>query len=262
MKASERPASDRPASLGTMYGWFRHWLCYQGGAAFSGELAAELVRHAQGKIQISRSAFPSLPRDNHTITLVQAARMCYTRTGTLRKLLAAEDLIRTEKRKGSPVMVQLPTAQRIARDLADSINLKRLARIIDVGRTSLLKLTRSGRVPIWMRGGRNEKHQYIFRWTEVIAWLRNLIHHAPTVTVIPDGMIRVADTPRTANVAITVLVDAIASGEIQVEALLGGERNLRGGLVRLETVRAYRNSLGPEASDPRRHYMKTRVQLS
>jgi hypothetical protein len=79
---------------------------------------------------------------------------------------------------------------------------------------------------------------------------------------IVEKLIRAADAPLAANIAITVLVDAIASGELKVEALLGGERNLRGGLLRLETVRTDRNSLGPEASDPRRYYVKTRVKLS
>jgi hypothetical protein len=102
----------------------------------------------------------------------------------------------------------------------------------------------------------------MFRRSEVIGWLRNLTGHATTVTVIPDGMITVADTPLAAHVAITVLVDAIASGQILVEAVLHGEQNLRGALVRLDAVKAYRKILGPEtAKDPLRNYiMKTRVQ--
>jgi hypothetical protein len=254
--------SDRPACLSTIYGWFWHWFFNIGGTSFSYELARALFRHAQGKIQISRSAFPVLPRDNHTITLVEAARMCRVRVGTLRKLLAAEGLIRREKRRGSPVMVQRAIAERMARDLADPIRLKSLADIIGVGGTSLVKLVRSGRVPVWMRGGCRQKHQYMFRRSEVIGWLRNLTGHATTVTVIPDGMITVADTPLAAHVAITVLVDAIASGQILVEAVLHGEQNLRGALVRLDAVKAYRKILGPEtAKDPLRNYiMKTRVQ--
>jgi hypothetical protein len=90
--------SDRAASLSTIYGWFWQWLSDLGGTAFSYELANALFRHAQGKIQVSRSAFPVLPRDNQTMTLVEAARMCRARVGTLRKLLAAEGLIRSEKR--------------------------------------------------------------------------------------------------------------------------------------------------------------------
>jgi hypothetical protein len=246
-----------------MYGWFWHWLSHSGGTALSYELATALFRHAQGKIQVSRSAAPALPRDNHTITLVEAARMCHVRVGTLRKLLAAEGLIRSEKRRGSPVMVHSGIAERMARDLDDSISLRSLADIIGVGGTSLVKLVRSGRVPVWMRGGGRQKHQYMFRRSEVIAWLFNLIGHAISVEVIPGGMIRVADTPLAAHLAITVLVDAIASGQILVEAVLKGEQNLRGALVRLEAAKAYRKVLGPEtAKDPLRNYiMKTRVLL-
>lgn len=252
--------SDQPASLRTMYGWFWHWLCYRGGAAFSEELAAALVRHAQEKIQLSRKAFPSLPRDNSTITLSEAAQMCHVRSGTLRKLLAAENLIRTKKRKGSPVMVPRAIAQRIARDLSDSVALKGAAEIIGVGGTSLIKLVRSGRVPAWMRGGNQQKHRYIFRRTEVLAWMKDMIGHASTVVTTPDGMISVTDVPSATNVAITILVDAIASGQIRVERVLEGKPNLRGALVRLDAVRAHRNHVRLEnTQDPLHRYTKKRV---
>ena len=145
---------------------------------------------------------------------------------------------------------------------SDSTSLKSLADIVGVGGTSLVKLVRSGRVHVWMRGGSNQKHQYMVRRSAVIGWLRKLTGHATSVTVVPCGMISVADTPLAAHVAITVLVDAIASGQILVEAVFDGEQNLRGALLRLDAVKAYRKILGPEAAkDPRRNYiMKTRVQ--
>jgi TniQ len=253
-------STHKAAGISTMYGWFSYWFCHRGGPRLSTELADIMLKHAQGKAQVSRLAFPSLSRSNDSITLNEASRMCRVRPGTLRKLLAAENLIRPEKRKGSPVMIPFKIAKRMANDLAASVNLRGVAEIVGVRGVALVKLSRSGSIPAWVRGGNVTKPTYIFRRAEVVAWLNKLIGRAPPVTVVPDGMIPVVEAAEAASIAITVLVNAIATGHVRVERVLKGKRNLRGALVLLDAVKAYRKLVGPQAAgDPLKHYTKRRA---
>ena len=112
-------------------------------------------------------------------------------------------------------------------------------------------------------GGNVTKPTYIFRCAEVVAWLNKLIGRAPPVTVVPGGMTPVVEAAEAAGIAITVLVNAIATGHVRVERVLKGKRNLRGALVLLDAVKAYRKLVGPQAAaDPLRHYTKRRAAQS
>ena len=144
-------STHKAAGISTMYGWFSYWFCHRGGPRLSTELADIMLKHAQGKAQVSRLAFPSLSRSNDSITLNEASRMCRVRPGTLRKSLAAENLIRPDKRKGCPVMIPFKIAKRMAYDLATSVNLRGVAEIVGVRGVALVKLSRSGSIPAWVR---------------------------------------------------------------------------------------------------------------
>jgi len=142
-------------------------------------------------------------------------------------------------------MIPFELAKRMANDLATSINLKGVAEIVGVERTSMRNLSRSGNIPSWVIGGTVTK-TYIFRRAEVIAWMDRLIGGAQPVTVVPKGMITVADAPKAFGMAITALINGIANGHVRVERVLEGKPNFRGALVRLEAVKAYRKLVGPQ----------------
>jgi TniQ/Helix-turn-helix domain len=237
-------SSGKWGGLHNIYGWFSLWFRQRGGPRLSTDLAEIILKHAQGRTQVSRLAFPSLSRSNDSLTLSEASRMCRVRHGTLRKLLAAENLIRQVKRKGSPVMIPFETAKRMANDLATSVNLREAAEIVGVNRETLREISRRGAIPTWVRGGTVAK-TYLFRRADVIVWIDRHIGGAQPVTVAPEGMVTIADAARATSIGITVLLNGIANGDIRVEGVLEGKSNFRGALVQLEAVRAYRKLAGP-----------------
>ncbi len=248
---------DQLHAISRMYGWFFPWFRYNGGDRFSKELAGVLLSNAAAKIQVTKRAFSLLLREETTITLSEAARLCRVRPGTLRKLLAAEDLIRDEKRKGAPISVRRDVAERIATDLQQSMTLTALGPFIGVSNTSLLKLVRSGAIPAWVMGGNHTKHRYLFRKSEVTDWLNKLIKTVPSVERLPHGTVPIADTALRCGIAMKVLVEAIMAEKIAVVAVLRDKRNLAGALLSVRAVAEYRRKIGPEAAqDPIQRYFR------
>jgi hypothetical protein len=148
----------------------------------------------------------------------------------------------------------------MARDLVDSLNLKSLAPVLGVGGTCLVKLVRGGRIPVWIRGGNDQKKRYIFRRSEVLAWMAALIGGPPKVSATPVGMVSIAEAPLRSNVAVNVLVDAIESKRIRVEAMLQGRLNFSGALVMLEAVKAYRLFIGAKKAGDSIMSYRTRLE--
>jgi hypothetical protein len=254
---------DQLPAISRMYGWFFGWFRYNGGDRFSKELAGVILSNACAKIQVTKRAFSLLLREESTITLSQAAKICRVRTGTLRKLLATEDLIRDEKRKGAPIRVRRDVAERIARDLEQSMTLTALGPFIGVSNTSLLKLVRSGTVPTWVMGGNHAKHRYLFRKAEVTDWFNKLIGTAPLVQRRQYGTVPIADAPLRCGIAMKVLIEAILAEKIAVIAVLDDKRNLAGALLSVRAVAEYRRKIGPEAAqDPIQRYFRFEAPTS
>lgn len=250
-------ASKKTAkSLKTIYGWFWHWFSYRGADRFSAELAEIIYRNASAKIQVTRKAFPTIARESETITLVETAKICRRRHGTIRMLLSSEGLIRPIRQKGSPIRIKLSDAHRLATDLADSVSLTELGAIIGVGQTALVKLVRSNRVPVWIRGGTKTKHQYIFRRKDVDRWLNSLVGTPPLTAKAERRLVSIADAPRAANLPINSIVDALTSGAIRTITATHPKRNFSNSYVDLDALRQHRSKNLSSRLDPMAKYQK------
>ncbi len=252
-------ASDSSAfpSLKTMYGWFWHWFAQRGYDGFSSKLAELIYTNAAAKIQISRRALRRVERASDTITLVEAADMFGRTSSSTRTLLLAEGLISPATRKGSPVRVELADAQRIAADLADSVNLVDVGHIIGIGRVGVFRLAASDRLPIWIRGGGDTMHRYILRRKELQSWLKNLIGNPPIANDLARELVSLAEAPRRTHLSVNLLVDALASGAIQVVTVTERKPNFATAYVNISDVRQHMANLGPSACvDPLSKYRK------
>jgi hypothetical protein len=256
-----RNAGGNSPKLRTMYGWFYPWFIFNGGPRLFYRMGEAIFRHASTKIQVTRRAFSSLARPGTgPLTLSEAATMAKVRTGTMRKLLLMEGLIRTEKRKGVPALVERAVAERIARDIAAALTLTGLGELLGLSRTALTKLVRSNVIPSWIAGGKSGQHSYFFRTAEIAKWLADLLGAAPTLKKAPARAINLAKTPRTCRIAITVLVTAIMRGEIRVIGVLQGKRrDFTSVLVGIDDVLEYRDRIGAiAATDPLRNYLHSK----
>jgi hypothetical protein len=248
---------DPSPSLGRMYGWFYPWFLGNGGARLFHRVGDILLRHAGTKIQVTRRAFSTLTRAGFgsvppalrlTISLSEAASMAKVRHGTMRKLLLMEGLIRPEKRKGVPVMVERTVAERIGRDIADALTLSGLETHLGLGRKVALKLVRGNVIPSWVIGGASGQHGYLFRKADITKWLDGLLAEVPTIQITPPGAVSLADAPHDCRITATALFDAIARREITVRGILGADRNLRSAFVDIKDVVGFRAALRSIAS--------------
>jgi hypothetical protein len=243
---------DSTPSLGRMYGWFYPWFLYTGGPRLSPGLGEIILKNASKKIQVTRRAFSSLLRDGTgSLTLGEAASMARVGFGTMRRLLATEGLISKKQRRGVPILVERATAARIAADMRQSLTLASLGRALGLSVTALKKLVRGGLLPVWVRGGVQGQHRYLFRGDDVLRWIETIIGAAPTVRGLPQGTVNLAHAPRRCSIAITVLVRAIVAGELKVVAVRGERRTFMSALVHIDAVFAYKEKIGAEAAkDP------------
>jgi len=249
-------SGDPSPNLQRMYGWFYPWFQYNGGPRLSAGLGEIIFENASKKIQVTRRAFSSIIRARGSMTLTAAANLAHVRVGTMRKLLAYEGLIRDEKRKGVPISVERKTAERIAEDIRHSLTLDGLGEKLGVSSTGLRKLVRSGLVPVWIGGGVQGQHGYIFREREVSAWMDGVVGSAKTVRRMPPDAVSLAEAPGRFAIAITVLVRAILAGDLQVIAVRGKIRNFAGALLNADAVLAYKAKIGRNAAmDPIRNYI-------
>jgi hypothetical protein len=248
-------------TLTKMYGWFYPWFRHNGGPRLFYRMGEAIFRHASTKIQVTRRAFSSLLRaGTGPVTLSEAASMAKVRIGTMRKLLSMEGLIRTEKRKGVPVLVERAVAERMARDIATALTLTSLEEHLGVSRTALTKLVRSNVIPSWIAGGKSGQHSYFFRKAEIAQWLADLLGAAPALKKAPARTISLAKAPQTCRIAITVLVSAIMRGEIRVIGVLQGKsRDFSSVLVGTNDVLEYIDRIGAiAATDPLRSYLHSK----
>jgi hypothetical protein len=147
---------DASPCLRRMYGWFYPWFQFIGGRHLSPGLAELIFQNASKKIQVTRRAFSCLLRTGTgPLTLSEAARTAKVRHSTMRRLLAAEGLIREQKRRGIPVLVSSAIAERIAVDMRQSLTIVTLGGVLALSRTAITKLVRAGLVPTWLPGGAN-----------------------------------------------------------------------------------------------------------
>ena len=251
---------DSAPALGRMYGWFYPWFLLNGGPRLSAGLGEIILKNASEKIQVTRRAFASLLRmKTSPLTLSEAASMSRVRLCTMRKLLAVEGLVRAEKRKGAPILVERATAERIAADLRQSLNLASLGAALSLSQTALTKLVRSSLPPIWILGGRRGQQGYLFRGNDVQRWMETIIGTAATVEVLPPGTISLAKAPRRCSIAITVLVRAIIAGDLKVVAVWGEKRDFKSALIRIDAALAYKEKIGAEAAkDPLQNYVRSK----
>jgi TniQ len=250
---------DSTPCLRRMYGWFYPWFQFIGGWHLSPELARLIFQNASQKIQVTRRAFGRLSRTGTApLTLSEAARTAKVRHSTMRRLLAAEGLIREQKLRGVPVLVSSAIAERIAADVRQSLTLVSLGGVLAVSRTAITKLVRAGLVPTWLPRVVPSRGSYLFRRKDVLRWMVTIIGAAPTVLVRPRGTVDLADAPSRCSLAITVLVRAIVSRELSVVAVQGERRNFRSALVSIAAVLAYKKRIGAEAAkDPLRNYVRS-----
>jgi hypothetical protein len=247
---------DPTPSLSLMYGWFYPWFLYNGGPRLSPGLGEIIFQHASKKIHVTRRSILSRSGTSH-VTLSEAASIAKVQHSTMRKLLAAENLIGEQKRKGVPLRIERASAERIAADLQQSLNLASLGGALGLSSTALTKLVRGGLLPIWLTGGAHG--HYLFRGNDVLRWMETIIGAAPTVRVMPHGTVNLADASQRCSIAITVLVRAIVAGELKVVAVLNERRNFMSALVHIEAVFAYKNKIGAEAAkDPLRNYVRAK----
>lgn len=254
--------STKPASLGTAYGWFYHWFNFRKGEALSPALAEILLGNALMKFQVQRGTFPNTFRNLAPATLSAAATAVRARPGTVRKLLEAENGIRRQKRKGSPVSIPAADVRRLADDYAASIPLERVAQVLGVGGGISRKLVATRSIPIWIAGGkRGTKHRHVIRRRDLEAWVASLIGDVASVSDVPEGCITLAEAPKSRKIPITVLLNAIKEGLIKVQARLDGRPNFGGAIVRTADVDAavpadVRRRMGARRSGPRGPYRK------
>jgi hypothetical protein len=166
----------------------------------------------------------------------------------MRKLLLMEGLIRPEKRKGVPVMVERSVAERIARDIADALTLTELETHLGIRRKALLKIVGHNVIPFWVKRGIIGQRGYVFRRAEITNWLERLLAGAPTVQIAPPGTVSVADAPYDCWIPAVAFFNAVAGREIPVRGILGADRNLRSALVNVKDVAGYRATLRAIAS--------------
>uniref|UniRef100_UPI0025BA3C3F TniQ family protein n=1 Tax=Bradyrhizobium sp. TaxID=376 RepID=UPI0025BA3C3F len=247
-------------TLKEMYGWFYPWFRFNGGPRLFYRMGEAIFQHASTKIQVTRRAFSSLLRaGTGPVTLSEAAAMAKVRIGTMRKFLSMEGLIRTEKRKGMPVLVERAVAERLARDIAAALSLTDLEEHLGLSRTALTKLVRSNVIPSWIVGGKSGQHGYFLRTAEIAQWLADLVRAAPTLKKAPARSINLAKAPHTCRIASTVLVSAIMRGEIRVIGVQGERRDFTSVLVGIDEVRGYRDRIGTiAATDPLRNYLRSK----
>ncbi|CUT09719.1 hypothetical protein BF49_0799 [Bradyrhizobium sp.] len=240
---------DPSPSLGRMYGWFYPWFLGNGGARLFNRVGERLFRHAGTKIQVTRRAFSSLTRagagsvspvHRPTISLSEAASIAKVRHGTMRKLLLLEGLIRPEKRKGVPVMVERSVAERITRDIADAFTLMSLEAHLGIRRKALLQIVRHNVIPFWVKGGVKGQHGYLFRRADTTKWLEDLLTGAPTIQVAPAGAVSLTDAPNDCRIPVITLLEAIVRRKILVRGIVGTDRNLRTAFVDIKDVINYR----------------------
>ncbi|WP_426434100.1 TniQ family protein [Bradyrhizobium genosp. P] len=246
-------SADPAPSLSRMYGWFYQWFQSNGGARLFHRMGERLLKHASSKIQVTRRAFHGLGRPSTgPVTLSEAASMAKIRTGTMRKLLTIEGLIRSEQKKGVPVLVERAIAERVAWDIAESLTLSGLENHLGLGRKALLKLVRSGLIPTWVTGGFRGQHSYIFRKAEIAMWFEDLLGKPPTLEVPPADAVCVADAFVTCLIPATVLVCAIGRREISVLGICGKRRNFKSALVKCADVLEYKVKIGAAAAHSKR----------
>lgn len=244
---------DPAPSLGRMYGWFYYWFLNNGGARLFRCFGETLFKHAGTKIQVTRRAFSGLarvgigsipsPPPGRTVTLSEAASIAKVRSGTMRKLLLMEGLIRTEKRKGAAIMVERYVAERIARDVAASFTLAALEAHLGIRRKALWELVQHDVIPCWVKGGVTGQHCYLFRRSETTKWLDDLLTGAPTILIEPAGSVSLEDAPYRCRIPVIRLLDAIVRREIPVRGVLGAVRNFRYAFVHVEDVILYKSKL-------------------
>jgi hypothetical protein len=251
---------DSTPSLGRMYGWFYSWFVYTGGLRLCPDLGEIILKNASKKIQVTRRAFLPLLRDGMgSLTLGEAASMARVGFGTMRAMLRTEGLIPKKQRRGVPVLVERATAERIAADMRQSLTLASLGGVLGLSVTALTKLVRSGLLPIWVHGGVQGQHRYLFRADDISRWIEPIFGAAPTVRGRPQGTVSLANAPRYCSIAITVLVRAIVAGELKVVAVGGERRNFTSALVDIGAVFAYKEKIGAEAAkDPLRNYVRAK----
>jgi hypothetical protein len=246
-------------TLQRMYGWFYPWFMFNGGPQLFYRMGEVIFQNASTKIQVTRRAFSSLLRSGTgPVTLSEAASMAKVRTATMRKLLSMEGLIRTEKRKGVPVLVGRAVAERMARDIADALSLTGLGERLGLSRTALTKLVRSNIIPSWIAGRKHGQFGYLFRRAEIEAWVDDLLGSAPTLEIAPARTVNLASAPHTCRIATTVLVSAIMRGEIRVVGVCGETRDFQSAHVTFDDVIKYRARIGAiAATDPLRNYRRS-----
>ena len=247
-----------PPTLNRMYGWFYPWFIYNGGARLFPRLGQEIFAHASTRIQVTRRAFSNIMRSGTgPVTLSEAASMAKVRPGTMRKLLSNEGLIRPEKQKGVPVLVERSVAERMAGDVAEAWSLTGLGDRLGLSRKALTKLVRSNIVPCWIDGGKLGQKGYLFRKHDVEKWLSELVGQGNLVRTAPRGCVNLANTPHSCRIATTVLVTAIMRGDIPVIALCGKTADFQTMWVNRDDVIEYRSRIGARAAtDPLRNYKR------
>jgi hypothetical protein len=158
----------------------------------------------------------------------------------MRKLLLMEGLIRPEKRKGLPVMVEHSVAERISRDIADAFTLSDLEAHLSIGRKALLKIVKHDVIPFWVKGGIIGQRGYLFRRAEITNWLESLIGTAPTFQMAPPDAICLADAPHDCRISAVPFFKAIVRREIPVRGILGADHNLRSAFVDIKDIVSYK----------------------
>jgi hypothetical protein len=229
--------------LSRMYGWFYPWFLTNGGARLYPVFGQRLFEHAGTKIQVTRRAFQRLSRDGagslRTVTLSEAASNAKVTNGTMRKLLQAENLIRTEKRKGVPISVDRSVAERIARDVATGFNLNNLQAYLGIRRNTLDTLVRSKTVPMWIKGGKGGnrgRHSYLFREADIANWLKALLEGAPAIRNIPPDTVSLADAPWKHRISTAAFFDAVMRRIIPIRCVIGEGHNLANAYVDIADV--------------------------
>ncbi len=197
-----------------------------------------------------------------TIALNKAATKIKVRVGTLRTLLANEDKIRPEKLKGAYVPVRHSDVERLAVDYANSVPFAGIEPILGVGRKIALSLRDSGKLPIWIPGGKmGNKHRYLFRRKDIEAWVDGLLREAVELDAVPEGCIALAEAPLKIKVPVEVLVDGIEEGKVRVVGRLKGKPKFGGAVITRADVFAVRpeeitRKLSEKRRGPRGPYKK------
>lgn len=183
----------RQPRIDSAYGWFMHWFRYQGGENYSAHLARLIVENAEGKFRLTSDTLPNTPRSGASMNLTQAARACGISARSMRRLLSKEGLIRPETVKGSPVRVERVVVDRIADDLATSLSQVDLLTFTGLRITAIEQLTRTDVIPGWLKGGGVDARRYLYRRTDVLAWMQSVLATARVVESVPSDAIPLSD---------------------------------------------------------------------